>query len=96
MIYINIYINIYKHIVSLRFLLNSFVSTDNDIYKCNDEEQLAIIPPFACRYNNGKDHRKFLAIADEIGNVRIINTEKEGGKLLYNSYYIYILNNNNI
>ncbi|ORX64749.1 WD40 repeat-like protein [Anaeromyces robustus] len=64
--------------LSLRFLLNSFVSTENDIYKCNDEEQLAIIPPFACRYNNGKNHRKLLAIADEIGNVRIINTEKEG------------------
>jgi len=64
--------------VSLRYLLKSFVSTDNDIYKCNDEEQSAIIPPFACRYNNGRDYKKLLAIADEIGNVRIINTEKEG------------------
>jgi len=64
--------------LSLRYLLRSFVSTDNDIYKCNDEEQSAIIPPFACRYNNGRDHKKLLAIADEIGNVRIINTEKEG------------------
>ncbi|ORY52231.1 WD40 repeat-like protein [Neocallimastix californiae] len=64
--------------LSLRYLLKSFVSTDNDIYKCNDEEQSAIIPPFACRYNNGRDYKKLLAIADEIGNVRIINTEKEG------------------
>ena len=76
--------------MSLRFLLKSFVSTDNDIYKCNDEEQLAIIPPFACRYNNGKDHRKLLAIADEIGNVRIINTER-GGKV-FNSYYLLKIN----
>ncbi|OUM68203.1 hypothetical protein PIROE2DRAFT_58269 [Piromyces sp. E2] len=64
--------------LSLRYLLRSFISTDNDIYRCNDEEQLAIIPPFSCRYNNGRDNRKLIAIADEIGNVRIINTEKEG------------------
>ncbi|KXS21639.1 WD40 repeat-like protein [Gonapodya prolifera JEL478] len=58
---------------SLRFHVENFVSSQKDVYHCQDGNG-DMSPPFACSYANGARGGKLLAVVDEGGSVHLVDT----------------------
>ncbi|KAJ3084802.1 hypothetical protein HK102_000552 [Quaeritorhiza haematococci] len=57
---------------TLREYIKGFTSTEFDVYTM-DEEEIAT-PPFACDFAHYENNGKYLAISDEDGNIKILDT----------------------